>query len=164
MGTTEDGGWRVDPVHGRGGGAPIHSRFGNKWATIARFHNGLSNNVIKNHWNFVLKRKHATAAIDGVKERGGRRGRSLQNLQIWKWDLGGGGCCLMLFPKFMGFPKYGNGIYGLIILGSKFSGIEWKSWDGNRDNLARAKGIKVSSLISTLYIYIYIYNNKRAIM
>ncbi|KAG5528058.1 hypothetical protein RHGRI_028856 [Rhododendron griersonianum] len=34
----EDGGWRVDPIHGEGGGAPIHSRFVNKWATIARGH------------------------------------------------------------------------------------------------------------------------------
>ncbi|KAG5526502.1 hypothetical protein RHGRI_032694 [Rhododendron griersonianum] len=99
----EDGGWRVDPIHGGGGGAPIHSRFGNKWATIARFHNGWLNDVIKNHWNSMLKRKHATSAIDGVKERGSRRGRCLQNLQIWKWDLGGGGCWLMSFLKFMGF-------------------------------------------------------------
>ncbi|KAG5526504.1 hypothetical protein RHGRI_032694 [Rhododendron griersonianum] len=51
----------------------------------------------------MLKRKHATSAIDGVKERGSRRGRCLQNLQIWKWDLGGGGCWLMSFLKFMGF-------------------------------------------------------------
>ncbi|KAI8533865.1 hypothetical protein RHMOL_Rhmol10G0042600 [Rhododendron molle] len=53
--------------------APIHSRFGNKWATIASFHNGRSNDVIKNHWNSMLKQKHTTTAIDGVKERGDRR-------------------------------------------------------------------------------------------
>ncbi|KAI8573774.1 hypothetical protein RHMOL_Rhmol01G0302100 [Rhododendron molle] len=74
--------------------APIHSRFGNKWATIASFHNGRSNDVIKNHWNSMLKQKHTTAAIDGVKERGNRTGRCLQNLQTRKCDLGGGGCCL----------------------------------------------------------------------
>ncbi|KAE9447041.1 hypothetical protein C3L33_21058, partial [Rhododendron williamsianum] len=101
--TVDGGGGRVDPVHGKGGGALIHSQFGNKWATIARFHNGRSNNMIKNHWNSVLKLKHSMAAIDGVKERNGRRGRSLQNLQIWKWDVGGGGCCLMILLKFMGF-------------------------------------------------------------
>ncbi|KAG5549270.1 hypothetical protein RHGRI_014581 [Rhododendron griersonianum] len=61
MEDSEDGGWRVDPIHGGGGGAPIHSRFGNKWATIARFHNGRSTDLFLpllltdvEHWYCVV--------------------------------------------------------------------------------------------------------------
>ncbi|GMJ12830.1 myb domain protein 73 [Hibiscus trionum] len=59
-----------------------HAKFGNKWATIARFLNGRTDNAVKNHWNSSLKRRRSAEDGYSAHESDRRPGKCLRTVSI----------------------------------------------------------------------------------